>query len=159
MSIRQKNQENNQSWLLSLTNKGEIDRDLLYLLDSRVGTLWNPYNIHIHPFSYEIIQSGPPLRKILQNSVDLLVRFPGNELLLNVCKISSHIAQFSIYEPVGKMLQSLQLLLKAAQEWEQYAAKHVSLSESISGITLLIKRWRILELESWSGLLRGKEIV
>ena len=90
--------------------------------------------------------------------VDLLVCFPGNELLLNICKIFSHITQFSIHEPVGKILQSVQLLLKAAQEWEQYAAKHVSLSESMSGLTLLITRWRTLELNSWSGLLRGKEI-
>ena len=143
-----KDQPNYESWLLSLTLKGEVDCDLLYLLDPTIGTSWNPYNIHIHPCSSEIIESESPLRHMLQSVVDLVVCFPGNELLLNICKISSHITQFSIHEPVGKILQSVQLLLKAAQEWEQYAAKHVSLSESMSGLTLLITRWRTLELNS-----------
>jgi midasin len=102
--------------------------------------------------------TGPPLRKMLQHAVDLLVRFPGNDFLLAICKITSRIAQFSIHEPLGKMLQSLQLLLKSAQEWEQYAARHVSLSDSIKGITALVTRWRTLELKSWANLLRGREI-
>jgi hypothetical protein len=154
----------NVSWLTSLLHHHEshgstIDRDLLYLLDSTVGTTWNPYNIHLHSDCSEILLTGPPLRKMLQHAVDLLVRFPGNDFLLAICKITSRIAQFSIHEPIGKMLQSLQLLLKSTQEWEQYAAKHVSLIESIQSITALISRWRTLELKSWTSLLRSREIV
>jgi uncharacterized protein with von Willebrand factor type A (vWA) domain len=160
---RGENINSGETWLSSLLRQHEkmgcaIDRDLLYLLDSTVGTMWNPYNIHLHPNCSEILLTGPPLRKMLQHAVDLLVRFPGNEFLLAICKITSRIAQFSIHEPIGKMLQSLQLLLKASQEWEQYAAKHVSLSDSIKGITALVTRWRTLELKSWANLLRGREI-
>jgi hypothetical protein len=111
-----------------------LDRDLLYLFGSTVGTMWNPYNLHLHPNCSDFVD----WRKMLQDALDLLARFPGNEFLLTICKITSRIAQFSIHKPkIGKMLQSLQLLLKASQE---YAAKQVSLSAAIKGITALVTR-------------------
>ena len=136
----------------------EIDRDLLYLMDSQRGTPWNPLNFHSDPNSSQTILAAPYVRKMLKRAVDLLVMFPGNELLLNVCKISARISQFSISEPLGKMLASVELLLRSAQDWEQYAAKHVSLEEPMKALSTLIRHWRGVELKSWAELLRCREV-
>ena len=87
-----------------------------------------------------------------------MIQFPGNELLIQVCKLSARIADFHISTPLGKMLTSMEFLLKKSLEWEQYAAKHVSLQDEMSAVSAVINQWRNLELQSWEELLRSKEI-
>ena len=73
---------------------------------------------------------------MFSRSSELLVEYPGNEFLLQVCKISARISDFHITTPLGKMLISLELLLRKAHEWEQYAAKHCSLTTQVIYIIL-----------------------
>jgi midasin len=56
------------------------------------------------------------------------------------------------------MLSSLELLLRKAEEWEQFAASHTSLRAEMKLLSILIERWRRLELQSWEHLLRCKEL-
>jgi hypothetical protein len=56
------------------------------------------------------------------------------------------------------MLSSLEMLLRKAEEWEQFAASHTSLRDGMKMISKLIERWRRLELQSWEHLLRCKEL-
>lgn len=56
------------------------------------------------------------------------------------------------------MLISLELLVRKAEEWEQFAAKHCSLQAQMATLSSLIARWRQLELQSWENLLRCKEL-
>ena len=56
-----------------------------------------------------------------------------------------------------RLVNGLEVLLTKAQEWEEYAAKYVSLAERLSVLSKLVLRWRRLELRSWSGLLRRTE--
>ena len=55
------------------------------------------------------------------------------------------------------MLISLEMLLRKAEEWEKYAARHSSLRAEMELLSGLIHRWRELELRSWEQLLRCKE--
>ena len=56
------------------------------------------------------------------------------------------------------MLASFELLLMRMQEWEQFAARHVSLQAEMQSVTVLITAWRKIELDSWADLLRCKEL-
>ena len=116
-------------------NEKELDRDILYLLDQESNTFWNPKNFHLDPNSTEVIKAAPSLKLLFNKATELLIQFPGNELLIQVCKLSARIADFHISTPLGKMLTSMEFLLKKSLEWEQYAAKHVSLQEEMSSVS------------------------
>ena len=45
-----------------------------------------------------------------------------------------------------KFVTGLEVILAKAQDWEQVAAKHVSLSTNLEALTQIIIQWRKLEL-------------
>ena len=134
-----------------------IDRDLLLLLDPSAEGSWHPKNFNADPHPEEVMLAAEPLRKLFDRATEVLQLYPGNELLVQVCKVAARISELHTSTPVGKLLMTVQLLLVKAQEWEQFAAKHVSLHVEMAGLTVLIGRWRELELKSWGQLLRCKE--
>lgn len=138
-------------------SKHTIDRDLLLLLnaDSDVD---RPIDFHKDANPAESSKASVLLQAIFDRASELLTQFPGNELLLQVCRVSAKISEFHLSTSIGKMLISLQLLLQKAEEWELFAAKHVSLREEMNRLGGLISEWRELELKSWATLLRSKEI-
>jgi MoxR-like ATPase len=134
-----------------------IDRDLLLLLDASAEGPWHPKDFNADPHPEEVMLAAEPLRKLFDRATQVLQLFPGNELLVQVCKVAARISELHTSTPVGKLLMTVQLLLVKAQEWEQFAAKHVSLHVEMAGLSVLIGRWRELELKSWGQLLRCKE--
>ena len=134
-----------------------IDRDLLLLLDASAEGPWHPKDFNADPQPEEVMIAVEPLRKLFDRATEVLQLYPGNELLVQVCKVAARISELHTSTPVGKLLMTVQLLLLKAQEWEQFAAKHVSLQEEMAGLSTLIGRWRELELKSWGQLLRCKE--
>jgi midasin len=56
-----------------------------------------------------------------------------------------------------QLLQGLELVLRQAQEWEQYAARHVSLATYLEQVSALVLAWRKLELGLWPDALSTKE--
>jgi midasin (ATPase involved in ribosome maturation) len=114
-------------------------------------------DFHADSNAAEVARAAVPLMKMFNRAAALLSQFPDNEFLLQVCKVAGTIVQFHVTEPLGKLLVSCELLLRKAQEWEAYAAQHVSLRSEIGEIATLIGRWRQVELQSWNMLLRGKE--
>jgi len=142
-----------------------VDRDLLLLLsaDSDIdidssSSSHKPLDFHKDPNPLESAKASSILQAIFDRSSELLSLFPGNELLLQVCRVSAKISEFHVSTSIGKMLISVQLLLQKAEEWELYAAKHVSLREEMNRLGVLISEWRELELKSWETLLRSKEV-
>ena len=149
-----------------------IDRDLLLLFNedttpsitsttSTAAAAYEaarPLDFHRDPNPEECIHATAVLQRLFQRSAELLVQFPGNDLLIQVCKVSAKLSEFHIGTPLGKMLVGAQLLLRKAEEWELFAAKHVSLREDMAALSALIARWRAVELRSWETLLRSKEV-
>ena len=93
-----------------------IDRDLLFLLQSSnpaMGTnnntnedalQYKPLNFHIDSLPWELVKATTPLAAIYNRSAELLVQYPGNEMLIQVCKLSVLISNFHITTPLGKVI-------------------------------------------------------
>ena len=143
----------------SSLSESSVDRDLLLLLlgDTAYGT-WRPRNFHMDPSPTEAIRASEPLRRMFERATQLLALYPGNELLLQVCRVCARVAEFHVSTPIGKLLAAVQLLYQRAADWEQFAATHVSLASEMAGLAALIAQWRDQELASWNELLRGKEV-
>ncbi|KAI9594948.1 P-loop containing nucleoside triphosphate hydrolase protein [Syncephalis fuscata] len=101
----------------------------------------------------ETIRVVEPLRKLEARLHELLIQWSDHAVLLQILEIATRLRQFSLSSPIMRFLTGLELLLFKAQDWEQYAAQHVSLSSHLSELTSLIVRWRELELNSWPHLL------
>lgn len=144
-----------------LSTEIAIDRDLLYLLDSQRSTytLYRPRDIQRDPFPEEVTQALPSLLRIHARCVDILRRYPGNEILIRLIRMVSQIQQFPMTKtPLSKMLMSFQLLLKCMQDWEGVAASFVSLADEMKLVSKLIIQWRTHEFKSWEDMLRIEEI-
>lgn len=135
-----------------------IDRDLLWLLDPHTaGTAWRPLNFTQDANEVEAVKVAPLLYRLFEHALALLVEFPGNEMLEQICKIAIRISLYPTHTPLGLLLASLEFLSRKCDEWEQVAARHVSLITELSAINAMISKWRELELKSWRDLLRNKE--
>jgi len=81
-----------------------VDRDLLLLLDGETtGDTQRPMNFHLDANPAEIVRATKPLLAMFNRAADLLVQYPGNELLLQVCKLSAVINDFHISTTLGKV--------------------------------------------------------
>ncbi|KAI8371328.1 uncharacterized protein BYT42DRAFT_501247 [Radiomyces spectabilis] len=83
--------------------------------------------------------------------------WPEHAILEQLINISDRLLGFSIVSPVAKFLIGVELLLQKSEDWEAYAAKHVSLKEQREELIALIVRWRQLELNCWPKLLAAQE--
>eukprot|EP01033_Poteriospumella_lacustris_P008968 gene8969-6442_t len=149
-----------------------LDRDLAYLLNpfphesnddaiERIGDdHFCPRNIEeVGAFPEEIMLAMPPLRATEQSVRLLLQQFPGNEILFKILRLCLQIMNASVAQlSLSKMLVQFQVLLQVMQEWEQVAAKHVSLAAAMKRVTSMIIRWRRFEYSSWTTLLRKTEV-
>lgn len=136
-----------------------IDKDFLELMFADID---DTQKTVLHDFQSdanvsEVQSVSAPIRQMLQRTSEILKLYPGNEMLLQVAKISILILEMHVTSPMGKILVSIELLLQKAQEWESFATHSVSLNESIQQLRGIIAKWRELELKSWSELLRSKE--
>jgi hypothetical protein len=82
-----------------------VDRDLLFILDPNDHFVNDnkPINFHTDPNPREAVLACDPLKTLFTRSSQLLVMFPGNEFLLQVCKLAARINYFHVTTPVGKV--------------------------------------------------------
>ena len=80
---------------------------------------------------------------------DLQAQWPGHEVLQLLMRMCHRLLYTSVADPLLKTIAGVQLLLYKAQQWESYAAKHVSLDNELRALRTLMKRWRRIELMSW----------
>ncbi|KAJ3358451.1 hypothetical protein GGF32_000407 [Allomyces javanicus] len=83
----------------------------------------------------------------------LLDQWPEHAVLQQLVVIAHRIASFPAGMPLIKYVQSIEFLLEKCDEWEKFAASHVSLREDMNAMTGLIVDWRRLELHNWANLL------
>lgn len=80
---------------------------------------------------------------------DLQAQWPGHEVLQLLMRMCHRLLYTSVADPLLKTIAGVQLLLYKAQQWESYAAKHVTLDNELRALRTLMKRWRRIELMSW----------
>ncbi|KAG0168625.1 AAA ATPase midasin [Apophysomyces sp. BC1034] len=88
---------------------------------------------------------------------EILEQWPEHAVLQQLITICDRLLSFSILSPVAKFLTGIELLLQKSEDWEAYAAKHVSLKAQRDELISLIVRWRQLELNCWPKLLAAQE--
>jgi hypothetical protein len=105
----------------------------------------------------EVQLAQPLLSKLLSRIRALLRDYPAHSILLQIARICERIGQLPLRSPVAQVLACIELLLRKADEWEQTAARFVSLKSQLLPMQSLIARWRKLELQSWPLLLNSRE--
>lgn len=133
-----------------LEDASSVDRDLLFLLEGRNG--------RVDSCPAEIKKVVELVSQLKNKTNDFLAVFPENELLLQVQRISDQILQLHVGTTISVVASNVQHLVKQINEWEVYAAKHVSFSGELQGLVSLVLTWREAEVKSWANLLRSKEI-
>jgi MoxR-like ATPase len=132
-----------------------IDRDLDTLLD--VDTIQRNPDFHKDPNVEEAMKGKVTIETFIARAVAILHVFPDNEILLQISRVAAAILGLHVSTALGKLLISCEVLLRKANEWEDVASSHYSLSNEISSLKMLIGRWRDIELNSWKSLLRCRE--
>jgi midasin len=99
----------------------------------------------------------PIVNRFKARVLELIEQWPEHAILEQLVMISDRILTFSILSPVAKFLTGVELLLQKSEDWEAYAAKHVSLKDQREELISLIVSWRQLELNCWPKLLAAQE--
>jgi midasin (ATPase involved in ribosome maturation) len=99
----------------------------------------------------------PIVNRFKARVLQLIEQWPEHAILEQLIVISDRILTFSILSPVAKFLTGVELLLQKSEDWEAYAAKHVSLKDQREELISLIVSWRQLELNCWPKLLAAQE--
>ncbi|KAF7722956.1 AAA ATPase midasin [Apophysomyces ossiformis] len=99
----------------------------------------------------------PVVRRFKARVSEILNEWPEHAVLEQLITICDRLLNFSILSPVAKFLTGVELLLQKSEDWEAYAAKHVSLKAQRDELISLIVRWRQLELNCWPKLLAAQE--
>ncbi|KAI8339482.1 hypothetical protein BC941DRAFT_349381, partial [Chlamydoabsidia padenii] len=99
----------------------------------------------------------PVLRRFRTRVNAILSEWPEHAVLQQLVTICDRILGFSITSPVAKFLTGVELLLQKSEDWEAYAAKHVSIKTERDELISMIIRWRQLELNCWPKLLAVQE--
>jgi hypothetical protein len=111
------------------------DPDLLLLLEHGSHRC---SDIHTDPCPQEVLRAAPVLQALFRVAAALLAEFPGNEILVQLCRLSARLASLHISTPLGKMLQALQLLLGKADEWQQHADRAHSMAPQMDSIKVAL---------------------
>lgn len=114
-------------------------------------------NFHTDSNYAEVARGLRPLRSLLSRVLELLLEFPGNAILSLIARLADKILTLPIDAPLMKVLSGVEMLLQKAQDWQQYAASHVSLAKHLSDLSSLVARWRRMELHAWPELLAVQE--
>jgi MoxR-like ATPase len=119
------------------------------------GALSTPlyYDFYHDEHPVEAQRARQPLQALTARVAALLVEWPEHPSLQIVQTITARLLSMPVASPLPKFLTGMELLLRKAQDWQQVAAKHVSLAAELVGISDLIIRWRKLELHQWPRLL------
>ncbi|KAI9314233.1 hypothetical protein BX666DRAFT_1863084, partial [Dichotomocladium elegans] len=99
----------------------------------------------------------PIINRFKARVKEIQLEWPEHEILQQLIDISDRLLSFSITSPVAKFLTGVEFLLQKSEDWEAYAAKHVSLRVQREELTALIISWRQLELNCWPKLLAAQE--
>ncbi|ORX62530.1 hypothetical protein DM01DRAFT_1278333, partial [Hesseltinella vesiculosa] len=89
----------------------------------------------------------------------ILTEWPEHIILQQLVTICDRILGFDITSPVAKFMTGFEILLQKSEDWQAYAAKHVSIQAQRDEVVAMIVRWRQLELNCWPKLLAAQEQV
>jgi midasin len=110
-------------------------------------------NVYKEAVVWEAIRAEPIVSSLKTRVEELLMEWPNHPALVQIVKSCDKVLSLSVTDPLMKILSGLEYILRKAQDWEAYAASHVSLCTQLEALTQLILDWRRMELNSWRSLL------
>ncbi|KAG1056125.1 hypothetical protein G6F43_001962 [Rhizopus delemar] len=131
-------------------NRLESENSFATTSDS-IYDFYQSENIH------EAKKVEPVVNRFKARVLELIEQWPEHAILEHLVVICDRLLTFSILSPVAKFLTGIELLLQKSEDWEAYAAKHVSLQAQRDELISLIVHWRQLELNCWPKLLAAQE--
>ena len=115
------------------------------------------FNIYKEADLAEATHGLASVAPLLHRVEELLVEFPEHPPLLSLQDIIKRVLLMNPRtDPLMKILQGTELVLKNSHEWETSAHKGVSIAEHIKRIGSAVLRWRRLELHCWPHLLHSR---
>jgi len=119
---------------------------------------WSKFpDVYHEPNILEYRKLERPLTLLMLRLRQLLNQFAQHPILMQLLQLAHRVLNLSSNTPLMKLLTGLELLLKKAEEWESYAARHVSLKKELVELGILVARWRKMELYTWPKALASKE--
>jgi len=116
------------------------------------------YDFHHDPNPGETSQAGIPLDNLVSRVSQLLALFPGNSILVAVARVAERVRKLDLLSvSVGRVMVGLEVVLKHSQDWEQHASVRFRIGQPLNEISGIVTKWRKLELQNWSALLRVRE--
>ncbi|KAI9366171.1 hypothetical protein DFJ73DRAFT_164284 [Zopfochytrium polystomum] len=115
------------------------------------------FDIYKDPNTGEVAALLSILEQTQEIAMLILSQFPEHSVARDIASLCSRIASFPTSAPMMKYLTAAELLLLKCNEWERYASRELSMKSCISQLTGLSVKWRGIELQSWSVLLRIEE--
>ena len=113
------------------------------------------YDFYLDPNPCELQQVKPAITVFKTKIYNLLEEWPDHSVLNQLILVADRILVLSVTSPIMQILTGLQILITKAQDWEAYAAKHVSIQEELGLISQLVIRYRKMELEGWPRILQA----
>eukprot|EP00756_Hemistasia_phaeocysticola_P036863 Hpha_TRINITY_DN16665_c0_g13::TRINITY_DN16665_c0_g13_i1::g.182220::m.182220/K14572/MDN1, REA1; midasin len=127
------------------------------LSDDVTDRVRSGFNIYQEADLAEALHGLRPVAVLKVKVAELLAEFPDHPPLINLMDIVGKVLDLDpAQEPLMKVLQGAELVLKAAHEWETTAHRGVSVAANITAIGSSILRWRRLELHCWPHLLHAR---
>jgi len=115
------------------------------------------YNFYKDENILEVSKAIPILIEMENKIHELLQKWPGHSVLLQLSTICKRIALFPVTSPVIKILTGLEILIQKCDEWEAYASKEVSIKNEMNKVIEQIVEWRKYELKLWWDLLEVQD--
>ncbi|XP_053201397.1 LOW QUALITY PROTEIN: midasin-like [Panonychus citri] len=137
------------SWMMTRL----FEKTLSFSLNYNSTSSYNFYNDPKPEELRECYTILEPLKNRIIN--ELLPQFPGNPMLHQLLKIIERLYTLDINSPLAKIVTGLEVLLRAAEDWEQMAHRKIKLVEQLTPVTSLVIKWRKMELKCWSTLLES----
>lgn len=115
-----------------------------------------PYDFYHDENVPEAKKAASLVQALSERLQDLILQWPDQMVLQHLKDRCDVVAQFSLRNPVAKILSALEQLLLNLEDWEMYANRDNNLKANKQDLIELIVNWRRLELSAWKGLLNSQ---
>jgi midasin len=106
---------------------------------------------------FEMQKLDKPLCALMLRLRHLLSLYPSHPILLQLIRLTHRISALPSSSCIKLVLTGIEILLQKAEEWESYASKEVSIKTELYSMSILVARWRKMELHGWPNALNERE--
>ena len=116
------------------------------------------YQFQARPCVREVRKITSPVRVLADRISSLLRTLPDNTLLVQISRVCTRLLLLPVTSPLSQVLTGVEILLSKCQEWQSVSSSSkTTLADLMKDLSMLVIRWRKIELRSWPSLLDNEE--